>query len=238
MSIARWLPPLAVAALAIVVIAGTLAWERSAQPAAAQQRVSSVDWSDDGAFVVDANGAPVASALVYAHPLGSLRAVPETLRTDARGHFDLAVPALYRLWIATDDPFAVRAPQLFAQVLDVAPPLHGLRIVAREPDVFRFTLRFPDGAPAASLGVDVDPVHVYSRLGALTTFEPVWSETESTDPHGRLVLRGARGALARLQHTEFDPRDDRGCVQRVFVTQLGAVTLGQALTDLVVPRPK
>lgn len=229
-----WIPPLAVAASAIVVAVWSTRESRAPASLTATP-APALDWNDDGAFVVDPSGVPVVGAVVQAFPKSSQRAVFEELRTDERGHFRLAVPAVYALWITAGAPPPGEdgPPLLFALELDLAPPLHGMRITAAPLDEFPLRVVYPDGSAASSFALAHDGGAWLG--GGVAEFRPVWSDATSTDVSGVLRLWGRAGAAATLRHSSPTPGMEGGCLASTSVV-CGTVVLGPDMPALVVER--
>jgi hypothetical protein len=205
MSFRRWIPPLAVALLAIGLAAwGAVSLSAKTEPSSWRPtHTPALDWNDDGAFVVDPSGAPVVGAHVVARPKTAFMGSHVSLRTDERGHFHL-LPAVYDIWIGVDLPSDLsKPPRLFTRLVDVAPPFHGQRIVAAPPRPHRVPVRFGDGSAAPNVEIrwfNRTDVNFIDRLD----LGPVWGNRE-TDERGDLVVWAAPGAVLQWERLELDP---------------------------------
>lgn len=240
MYLRRWIAPLSVASLAI----GAAAWSalrlnEESGPASASS-APALDWNDDGAFVVDPSGAPVAGAHVVAQPKSALGAGWVSLRTDERGHFRVSVASVYDIWIGADLPSDhEKPPRLFAELLDVAPPFCGQRISASPPQLHRVPVRFADGRAAVNVEIAWSNPRSVGLIDQLD-IGPVWGGWQ-TDERGDLVLWAMEGAELAWERQELDltqPIDSihGGDGYESRTVNSGTLTLGQTIPALVIAR--
>jgi hypothetical protein len=232
MSALRLVPPLALSACALAWIVSSL--RSLPAPLAVIARPPVFDWNDSGAVVVDRRGAPLAGAHVAAIPQRAWVTEPERVQTDALGHFQLSVRAVYDLWISVDEPdTSTLPPRLFARVPGVAPPFYGQRFVASPTTRYSMHVQDERGQPLRFLELDYR-----SRLSLpgreRIRFGPVWG-AHKTNERGELAVWTVPGVMV-----EFDrftnPRDARSDNPRFDAQRFAKLVFGPDMPPLVVER--
>ena len=230
MALLRLIPPIALSACAIGSIVASLRSLPAPLPVSVRPPV--LDWNDTGAFVVDPRGVPLVGAHVAAIPKQGWVTDPATVVTDARGHFELAVPAVYELRIsfgAADTD--TLPPRFFARVVEIAPPLYGQRFVLAPTTRYALHVQDDDGEPVRFHALELRRRAIESDLER-TFFGPVWSGRK-TDERGDLVVWSVPGVAAEF----YDPRDAWASRRlRSGALRNEKVVFGPGLVPLVVER--